>query len=69
MRDTNVLWEMWDFLFCQSDVSQKILEALGWWSQKERLRVCNGPVKCFSERGGMLRSGKGLITFYLLFEH
>lgn len=71
VRDTNVLWEMWDFLFCQSDVSQKILEALGWWSQKERLRVCNGPVKCFTERGknAEKRKRSNKITLYLLFEH
>lgn len=68
VRDTNVLWEMWDFLFCQSDVSQQILEALGWWSQKERLRVCN--VKCFTERGENVEKRKrsNKITFYLLFE-
>lgn len=66
MRDTDVLWEMWDILFCQSDDSQKLLEPLGWWSQKERLHVCNGPVKCFTEQEKkMLRSGKGLIKSHL----
>lgn len=45
VRDINVLWEMWDFLSCQSDVTQRRSDGV-----KQRLHVCDGPVKCFTQR-------------------